>query len=532
VRTVLLSRQAVAVAAVAGLGVLGMSAPAIASAAARHTAARTASHPAATRPLARPALPAGQRYACPPAPVGQMTCMSIIKTAAGNRFAALAPGAVSPSANGPYTPTDLRKAYKLTTAANNGAGRTIAIVDAFSDPKANSDLKVYRAHFHLPACTTSNGCLRILNQRGKSSPLPRADAGWAVEESLDLDMVSAICPKCHILLIEATNSLTTNLGAADDTAIARGAKYVSNSWGNIEFSSERTFDHFFNHPGHVIDFAAGDNGFGSTYPAASQYVTSVGGTSLRHSGNGRGWTESVWGTSGGGAGTGTNSGCSQFEAKPSWQTQDAHFANACKNRTENDVAADADPNTGVLVYDTYQEPGGLEVGGTSASTPIITGIYALAGAPVTNTYPAEYPYLHTKNLFDVTSGVNGPCGTPAYLCHGIRGFDGPTGLGTPNGSTAFGLRAVRRVTLVDPGTQSRTHGTAFSLKITGLDTAKVSQLHFTENGLPTGLSIHAIPHSTNGQITGTPTTPGTYNVTITGHDGSASGSTHFVFVVS
>ena len=103
---------------------------------------------------------------------------------------------------------------------------------------------------------------------------------------------------------------TANLGTAENTAVARGAKYVSNSWGNIEFSSEHTFDHFFNHPGHVIDFAAGDNGFGSTYPAASQYVTSVGGTSLRHSANGRGWTESVWGTSAGGNGTGTNSGCS------------------------------------------------------------------------------------------------------------------------------------------------------------------------------------------------------------------------------
>ncbi len=232
-RTVLLSRQAVAVAAVAGLGVLGMSAPAIASAAARHTAARTASHPAATRSLARPALPAGEHYACPPAPVGQMMCMSIIKTAAGSAFAALAPGSAAPAANGFYRPTDLRKAYKLTSAASRGAGRTVAIVDAFSDPHANADLKFYRSHLGLPACTTSSHCLRILNEHGKSKPLPRADAGWALEESLDLDMVSAICPKCHILLIEATNPSDINLGKAEDTAIARGAKYVSNSWGNV-----------------------------------------------------------------------------------------------------------------------------------------------------------------------------------------------------------------------------------------------------------------------------------------------------------
>ena len=532
-RTALLSRQAVAVAAVAGLGVLGISAPAIASAAARHTAARTASHPAATRSLARPALPAGEHYACPPAPVGQMTCMSIIKTAAGARFAALAPGSARPAANGFYRPTDLRKAYKLTSAASRGAGRTVAIVDAFSDPHANADLKFYRSHTGLPACTTSSHCLRILNEHGKSKPLPHADAGWALEESLDLDMVSAICPKCHILLIEATNPSDINLGTAEDTTIARGAKYVSNSWGNAEFGAENTFNHFFNHPGHVIDFAAGDLGFGSTYPASQQFVTSVGGTSLKHSGNGRGWTESVWGTSANNPPDGTASGCSAFEAKPSWQRVDVSFPSGCQNRTENDAAAVADPNTGVLVYDTYQEPGGLEVGGTSASTPIITAIYALAGAPVANTYPAEYPYLHAKNLFDVTSGVNGQCGTPSYLCHGIRGFDGPTGLGTPDGTKAFGLGTARRVTLVDPGNQSRGVGTAFSLKIIGLDTRKVSSLHFTETGLPPGLSVHAIAHSTNGQISGTlPSSPGTFNVSITGHDGSASGTTHFTIVVS
>jgi Subtilase family len=533
VRSVLLTRQAVAVAAVAGLGVLGISAPAIASAAARHTATRTASHPAATRSLARPALPAGERYACPPAPVGQMTCMSIIKTAARSGFAAVAPGSAVPAANGPYGPTDLRKAYKLMTAARKGAGRTIAIVDAFSDPHANADLKVYRSHFHLPACTTSNGCLRILNQHGKSKPLPRADANWAVEESLDLDMVSAICPKCHILLIEANSDLTTNLAKSEDTAIARGAKYVSNSWGNSEFNGESTLNRFFNHPGHVIVFAAGDLGFGSTYPASQQFVTSVGGTSLKHSGNGRGWTESVWGTSANNPPDGTASGCSAFEAKPSWQRVDVSFPGGCQNRTENDAAAVADPNTGVLVYDTYQQGGALVVGGTSAATPIITAIYALAGAPVARTYPAEYPYLHAKHLFDVTSGVNGQCGTPSYLCHGVRGFDGPTGLGTPDGTTAFGLRAARRVTLVDPGTQTGGPGATFSLKITGLDTRKVSSLHFTETGLPPGLTIHSIPHSTNGQITGTlPSSPGTFHVTITGHDGSASGTTHFDIVVS
>jgi len=465
-----------------------------------------------------------------------MTCMSIVKTASRLTAAALTAKA-TPAAQRPYLPADLRKAYKIATAAaNSGGGRTVAIVDAFSDPHASADLAVYRHTFHLPACTTSNGCLKILNQRGKGSPLPLANANWAFEESLDLDMVSAICPKCHILLIEATNSSDVNLGTAENTAIARGAKYVSNSWSsNGESSSQSALNHFFNHPGHVIAFASGDFGYGPNYPADLQYVTSVGGTSLRHASNGRGWTESVWGTSANTSGTG--SGCSAFQAKPSWQLADANRANGCKNRTLNDVAAVADPNTGVAIYDSYRAPSGpgfYQVGGTSASTPIITGIYALAGAPVVNTYPAEYPYLHARNLFDVTSGANGNCGTAqAYLCHGIRGFDGPTGLGTPNGTTAFGLRPVRRITLVDPGTQTRGAGTAFSLKITGLDTRKVSSLHFVESGLPAGLSIHAILHSTNGLISGRlPSAPGTFHVTITGKDGSASGTTHFTIVVS
>lgn len=521
-RTVLLTRQAIAIAAVAALGV--MSAPAVASAAA------AAGHPAPRHAaVARPALPAGQSYACPAAPVGQMTCMSIIKTTAGSGFAALTG---SPAVQAALTPTDLRKAYKLTTAsANNGRGRIVGIVDAFNNPHLAADLKVYRAHFHLPPCTISNGCLHILNQRGKSSPLPQARAGWGLEESLDLDMVSAICPKCHITLIEATNSQVSNLAIAENTAIARNAKYVSNSWGNREFSQESTFSHFFNHPGHVIDFAAGDLGFGATFPASLQFVTAVGGTSLRHASNGRGWTESVWGTQANTNG-GTGSGCSAFEAKPSWQRVDVTFPHACQKRTENDAAADADPRTGVVVYDTFHLPGPVQVGGTSAATPIITAIYALAGAPIRNTYPAQYPYLRRSHLFDVTSGVNGICGTQTYLCHGIRGYDGPTGLGTPNGTAAFFGGTAPRVTLVDPGTQTAHVGQAFTLKIIGLDSKKVPSVTYSAVNLPPGLSIHKVPNTTNAMISGTPTTAGTFKVTVVAKDGTAVGTTHFNIVVS
>jgi hypothetical protein len=461
--------------------------------------------------------------------------MSIVRTSQAWSATAMSAARAAQAANGPYFPTDLRRAYKLTKASPNRAkGKTIAIVDAFSDPKAASDLAHYRKIFHLPPCTRANGCLHIVNQNGKRSPLPHARADWAGEISLDLDMVSAICPKCHILLVESKNALTSNLGTAVNRAVTMGARFVSNSWGGREFSGQNHFSHFFNHPGRVIAFASGDAGFGPTFPADLQYVTSVGGTHLVHSSGGRGWSESVWGNEPGQGSAGTASGCSNGEAKPSWQPVADAQPNGCLNRTENDVSAVADPDTGVAVYDSFQEPNPFLVfGGTSASTPIITAIYALAGNPKTRTYPAEYSYLRKGHLFDVNGGSNGSCGT--YLCQGIVGFDGPTGLGTPNGITAFGTGSKRMVTLVDPGRQSGTHGQKFSVKIVGLDSAKVSVLHYSGNGtLPAGLSIRSIAHSTNGLITGTlPATPATFNVTVSAKDGSgARGVTHFMIVVN
>jgi len=457
-----------------------------------------------------------------------MECMSIVRTV---RMSGMVPAAgIKPSTNGFYTPTNLRKAYKLVSAsAHRGKGKTIAIVDAFNDPRAAADLKVYRSHFHLPKCTKANHCLRIVNQKGKARPLPANRADWGMEISLDLDMVSAICPKCHILLVEAKNNSTNNLGLAVNRAVKMGAKYVSNSWGGPESTGQNSFSHFFNHPGRVINFASGDAGFGPTFPADLQYVTSIGGTHLVHKAGARGWKETVWGSSAGG--DGTASGCSAGEAKPSWQLADRTTSPGCTTRTENDVAAVADPNTGVLIYDTFGLPGPVEVGGTSAATPIITAIFALAGSPKTRTYPAEYSYLRKSHLFDVIGGANGPCGT--YLCQGVSHFDGPTGFGTPNGTTAFRASSGRMVTLVDPGTRTATAGVAFTVKINGLDSAKVSRLHFTATGLPAGLSIKAVGGSTNGLISGTPTTAGTYNLAVTAKDGSgAKGVTHFTIVVN
>ncbi len=358
------------------------------------------------------------RHACAAPRPGQLACLAVVRTNVPGHVG-LMPNA-APAGLGP---ADLQSAYALPSSSA-GAGQTVAIVDAFNDPKAEADLGVYRSQFGLPACTTANGCFRQVNQTGGSS-LPRNNHGWAEEESLDIDMVSATCPLCHIVLVEATSASTNNLGTAVNTAVSLGAKYVSNSYGGGETASETGTDtSFYNHPGVAVTASSGDSGFGPEYPAASQFVTAVGGTSLTRASSARGWAETAW--------NGAGSGCSAVESKPSWQKD-----TGCARRTIADVSAVADPNTGVTVYDTQGGDPGFEVfGGTSVSSPIIASVFALAGTPAAGTYPSSYPYSHTTSLNDVTSGTNGSC-SPAYLCTAGPGYDGPTGLGTPNGTGAF-----------------------------------------------------------------------------------------------
>ncbi|MCX4744126.1 S53 family peptidase [Kitasatospora sp. NBC_01287] len=328
-----------------------------------------------------------------------------------------------------YGPADIQSAYNLASpAAANGAGETVAIVDAQDDPNAEADLAAYRSQFGLPACGSDNGCFSKVDENGGTN-YPSPDSGWAGEISLDLDMVSATCPNCNILLVEANSASTEDLGTAVNQAVALGAKFVSNSYGGSESADEVSADSsYYDHPGVAITASAGDSAYGVEYPAASPYVTAVGGTSLTQDSSARGWSESVWGTS---ASEGTGSGCSAYEAKPSWQTD-----SGCGNRTVADVSAVADPATGVAVYDTYGASGWQVYGGTSASSPIIASVYALAGAPGANTTPAADAYAADPSaLNDVTSGSNGDCGS--YLCTAGPGYDGPTGLGTPNGTAAF-----------------------------------------------------------------------------------------------
>jgi subtilase family serine protease len=349
--------------------------------------------------------------------------LSLLADAAGRPHAAAAPTG--------YGYQDLRAAYGVTsTALTNGGAQTIAIVDAYDNKTAEADLATYRSYYGLPACTTANGCFRKVNQNGVQGSYPQNNQGWALEVSLDLDMASAMCPNCHILLVEAKNNQNASLYAAVDTAVRLGATVVSNSYGGKETSADTASNVHYNHPGVAITASSGDAGYGVEYPAASPYVTSVGGTTLTSSGSG--YTETVW--------NGAGSGCSKYQPKPSWQG-DAQ----CATRTVADVSAVADPNTGVAVYDSNCSSlsalsgkcfkGWGQVGGTSASAPIVAAIYALAGN-ATSLNAAQSTYTNAAALHDVTTGSNGSCGG-VYLCTAGPGYDGPTGNGTPNGIGAF-----------------------------------------------------------------------------------------------
>jgi len=425
-----------------------------------------------------------------------------------------------------YGPSQLRSAYNLAAAAAaNGAAQTVALIDAYDYPSAEADLAVYRTQYQLPACTTANGCFRKVNETGATSPLPQpapSDDDWTAEEALDMDMVSAICPNCHILLVEASAPTFGDLGTAVNAAVAAGARYVSNSYGGSQSSEDVKWDtSYYDHPGVVVTAASGDASNTVEYPAASPYVTAVGGTSLVPATNARGWSESAWSTS---PQEGAGSGCASFEPKPTWQTD-----TGCKNRTVADVSAVADPATGVAVYDSFNNEGGWNVlGGTSVASPIIASVYALAGSPAPGSYPASFPYLRQGNLNDVTtSETSAACVPVSYLCQAEVGYDGPTGLGTPNGTAAFS-GPPNTVTVAKPGWLSSRQNTATSLQIAATDSAGQT-LSYSARGLPAGLTIN----STTGLISGTPTTVGPYTVSVVAADGTGSfGSATFNWGIS
>jgi hypothetical protein len=367
----------------------------------------------------------GHRHApvCGKAQPGRAACSSVVDLDVS--------GPVSPSITPDgYAPADIQSAYGLPGGVA-GTAKTVAIVDAYDDPNAESDLGLYRSKYGLAACTTANGCFRKVDQRGGTS-YPPMDQGWAQEISLDLDMVSAACPGCNILLVETDSTYMDDLGHGVNAAVSLGADAVSNSYNTSEYNSEPAYDKaYYNHPGLPITVSTGDSGYGygPEYPATSPDVIAVGGTSLVQNPDTGAWTESAWQAGG--------SGCSAYETKPVWQHDPG-----CGSRTEADIAAVADPSTGVSIYDSTPDQNGLSgwevIGGTSVGAPIIAAAYALSGTPTTD-YPAKLPYTAASGLFDPVTGSNGTC-SPTYLCNAQAGYDGPTGTGTLRGLRAIAPR--------------------------------------------------------------------------------------------
>ena len=382
---------------------------------------------------------------CPTPKPGYAACAAI----------AVPPGTASSGYEGGgeeegWASKELREAYNIP--GTGGSGQTVAIVDAWDDTHANADLEKYREKYEseFSPCTEENKCFKKINQIGEEKNYVKPGEKeeeeeqnhWDIEISLDIDMVSAVCPECHILLVEANNAGLSNLYAAEDEAASwtesgtgQKATVISNSWYSLEEPEETSDDKYFEHPGIPITAAGGDYGgdkcgvhvedIGLCYPAASasRNVISVGGTELKKKVGGRGWEETVWGGSGG--------GCSLVEPKPSWQTDWG-----CAKRTDNDVAAVASPSEPVSLYDSHW----TTEGGTSVATPIIAGIEAHASKAVREE-GAEAFYRHS--LFDVTLGSNKLC-EDTYLCTAEEGYDSPTGWGTPDGplELSAGFHAV------------------------------------------------------------------------------------------
>jgi hypothetical protein len=331
-----------------------------------------------------------------------------------------------------WSACNIQNAYGVTSAAkSDGGGNLVAVVDAYDDTNAEADLAVFRSANRLPACTSSNGCFEKVNQLGQASNFPNPDAGWASEISIDLQMVSTICPLCHILLVEANSSGFGDLATAENEAVALGARVISNSWGAGEFNGETSYDTNWDHPGVDITFSSGDGAYqgGVQYPSASPFVTSVGGTQLKPKINARGWKETAWVNSSSTPPTqGSGSGCSSYESKPVWQTDPG-----CSSRMTADVSAVA---ANVKFYDS-QDGGWVYGFGTSVSSPIVAGMYGLADNQPTYTVAASAAYnAPSSDLYDITKGSEGTC-TPTYFCQAGPGYDGPTGLGTPHGFGAF-----------------------------------------------------------------------------------------------
>jgi hypothetical protein len=416
--SIVLSRRRLATIVVAALALAGCSSTANAPDAPLPVvvpAAATAGAGSAPRsaPLSARALAVTPLCPAPSTALGSAQCTGLLRADVVANPTSVLPFASLPGLH----PSDLLAAYGLTADVSRGGGQTIAVVVAYDDPLLPVDLAVYRAEFGLPDCSASNGCLSAVFAQGTR---PAVVSSWAAEAELDVEMVSAICPNCKILVSEAASDRIGDLAAAAGAAVDAGATVVSNSYAIAEDPSLLQYDHFYAAPHVPMTAGAGDGGFGAMYPASSRHVTAVGGTTLTMNG-GSVASETVWGS--------TGAGCSRIVAKPSWQHDPG-----CPMRTVNDVTVVGDPATGVAAFVTAF--GGWTVfGGTSVGAPIVASMYALAGNQAT-VFGVGHLYDHRSQFHFITGASSTPC-SPLYLCTAAERYSGVAGLGTPFGLQAF-----------------------------------------------------------------------------------------------
>ena len=359
----------------------------LATAAPARAAGRTVADEEADRVAIGRIAPVRTRDLCARLP-GRKHCMAKVVTGEDGSIVRPLAGAAPQG----LSPSDLHAAYSLPMTG--GGGRTVALIDAFDAPNAESDLATYRSQFGLPPCTSASGCFTKVDQNGGTDYPPtdgQGTSGWEGEIMLDIEMVSAVCPDCKILLVEAPSD-SSSFAASLATAGRLGASAISNSYGSNEDSSVSQQETAYDQPA-LVTASAGDSGYAAEYPATSAYVLAIGGTSLATSGSTRGWAETTWAYKNGG---GTGSGCSGFISKPSYQKD-----TACANRMESDVSAVADPATGVATYDQGWEV----VGGTSAASPIVAATFTLLGLEKAG---LSFPYKNPQAFNDITSGTNDP----------------------------------------------------------------------------------------------------------------------------
>ncbi len=381
------------------------------------------------------------------------------------------------------TPAWLQQAYDLSyLSATQGAGDTIAVIDAYDDPTAESDLGIFRSTYGLPACTTANGCFKKVNQWGYARSLPAPNSGWETEEALDLDAVSSLCPNCHIILVEARSASEADLAQAMSEGVKLGANQLSNSWSIV---STTPLTDRFTWSGVATVAATGDYGYhdhldpynppGDAYPAAAPGVTAAGGTTLAAANVARGFGEAAWSSAG--------SGCDTAEPKPSYQSDPG-----CAGRSYADVSADADPNTGLGVYDTGSG-GWVLVGGTSLATPLIAAGEAVTG--VAGSTP-QWAYTDQALLNDPISGSNGACPAGIFgICNAGPGYDGPTGVGSISGQVATGGPGI--------GGPPMSNGLSYAASVTATSASMVGGVY--PNGSDTTYWWQYGPTTAYGQVT-------------------------------